>query len=140
MVRAQASWIRVQASEVEFGYCYFNVIIQHDGIYTHAHFYNDADVWKDFGSRLQKFPQTITAQEEFYVEMDMKFGLKALCYDYQGHTAIQVFIDNRDIIPGPYRLEFAIPAEAASINRLGRILTGWSVEDSSEILWQAQTS
>lgn len=130
----------MQAREVDFGYCYFSITIQYGGIYTRAHFYDDIDVWKDFGNRLQKFPQIITAKEEFYVERDMKFGLKALCYDYQGHTAIQIFIDNRDIIPGPYKLEFAIPAEAASINKLGRILTNWSVEDNSEILWQAQTS
>lgn len=130
----------MQASEVDFGYCYFNITIQFNGIHTHAHFHDDIDVWKDFGNRLQEFPQTIIAKEAFYVEMDMKFGLSALCYDYQGHTAIQVFVDNRDIVPGPYRLEFSIPAEAASINKLGRILTGWSVEDNSEIVWQAQTS
>ena len=137
---AEASFIKVQASGVEFGYCCFDVFIQHNGIQTHAYFYGDVDVWKDFGSRLQAFPRTITAKEKFYVEMNMKFGLEALCYDYQGHTAVQVFIDDQNIIPGPYRLEFAIPAEAASVNRLGQILTSWSVESDSEILWQAQTS
>ncbi|QJX45812.1 hypothetical protein HMJ29_02220 [Hymenobacter taeanensis] len=133
-----------RVDEHDCGYCTFSVEITRGILATQITFFDDEDVWKSFGQELISFPRAITSSAEFeagnVASSDGYIKLQVYCYDGYGHTALRVTVDNKLIEPDRQRLEFSIPAEIASINRLGHLLLSWQVDNDSEILWQAQTS
>jgi hypothetical protein len=122
----------------------FDVTISKGKIETHSHFYADVDTWKQFGEQLTTFPKNVADKEVFDASYNGPYRdsllLEAYCYNTQGHTAVRVSADNNEPPPNRCQLDFSIPAEAASINRLGQLLLNWQVENDSEIIWEAQTS
>ncbi len=107
----------------------------------HMHFYGNMATWKWFGKRLIAFSQTT----KDYVLFDTpsyaaQLTLKSYCYDPLGHAAIQVVFHINEAHPYRCRLDFSLPAEVASINKLGQLLSGWQISDGSQIIWQAVTS
>ncbi|MBG8552623.1 hypothetical protein [Hymenobacter guriensis] len=137
--------ILIEASSVEDdGCCTFDVTITRGKIEAHMHFYGNTDAWKEFGRQLTNFPQNVADSHSFESGLNRRHTdfmvLRAYCYDALGHTALQVLLDNNENLPAKCRLEFSLLAEAASINKLGLLLTNWQVEHDSNILWEAQTS
>ncbi|GGG62152.1 hypothetical protein [Hymenobacter glacieicola] len=138
--------IRISASMDEHGYGWgcFDVTISKGETTTHLTFFADEDTWKDFGKELSCFPVAVSATVSFEAGIidtsDSYLKLQAYCFDAYGHAAIRVSVDNRKPDPDRCKLAFSIPAEIASINRLGHLLRNWRAENNTEILWQAQTS
>jgi hypothetical protein len=124
--------------------CTYDVTISKGAIKTHLFFYGDTETWKSFGEQLIAFPQHIEDYPTFVMGDDESFipllVLTAYCYNAQGHAALRVVTDNKESNPDLCRLEFSVKAEVASINRLGKLLSSWQVEDGSEIVWEAQIS
>ncbi|UOQ78169.1 hypothetical protein MUN84_06110 [Hymenobacter sp. 5516J-16] len=122
----------------------FNVTISKGENTTYLTFFADEDTWKDFGKELSCFPTAVSATVSFEAGIidtsDSYLKLQAYCFDAYGHAAIHVSVDNRKLDPNRCKLEFSIPAEIASINRLGHLLGNWRVGNDPEILWQAITS
>lgn len=127
------------------GDCTFDLTVSNKSFRTTVRFYGDVDTWKDFGSQLTKFPKNVKSFVEFDRSQNHPFPadsffLRAYSYNQIGHSAVKVMVDNHDVEPDRYRVEFSFPAEAASINLFGQILLSWDVTDGSEITWEAQTS
>ncbi|MCC2546984.1 hypothetical protein LJY25_11050 [Hymenobacter sp. BT175] len=116
----------------------------YDTIEAHMHFDAYTDDWSEFGGKLMSFPKNPADSVVFEAGIDSSgydfLVLKAYCYDAAGHAAVSVLLDNNQDLPRRCRLEFSIPADAASINLLGSMLYNWKVEHSSELLWEAQIS
>lgn len=136
--------IRFAASVDYDGDCTFDVTISKDKIETHIHFYGDTETWKAFGKQLTNFPQSAAecvvfdaSRNDLYIDSLL---LEFYCYDAHGHAALRVVVDNNEDKHLRCRLDFAIFAEAASINLLGFLLLNWQVENGSGIVWEAQTS
>lgn len=55
--------------------------------------------------------------------------LRAFCFDYSGHTALEVRMEDSSPPPKGYRSLFYAPLPAATINRLGTALALWSSSD-----------
>ena len=124
--------------------CVFEVVVSQGAIESCTHFYGDADTWKDFGNRLVAFPRDITERVVFETgQRHSNFAymsLSAYCYDPQGHAAVKVIADNNAADPYRCKLEFSIPSEVASINKIGQFLLNWQIKNYAAIVWQAQTS
>lgn len=122
----------------------FDVTISKGRIETHTHLYLDSNLWQEFGRQLLTFPENTTAKVVFDATDNgmywQSLRLEAYCFDLLGHTALRISVDNNDPDPHRCRLEFSIPAEAASLNKLGRLLANWQPEHESEIIWEAQVS
>ncbi|WP_170934789.1 hypothetical protein [Hymenobacter gelipurpurascens] len=133
--------IRISASVDHDGDCTFDLTASKGKIEAHGHFFGDLDTLREFGEQLIAFPEAgINSYAAFECDWPIQFVLKVYCYDVQGHAALSVAYDNKEDEPHRCRLEFSIPAEVASFNRLGHLLLTWQVENDSELLWQAQTS
>lgn len=141
--------LKFAASEVINGSCTSDVAISKGLIETHVSFYEYSNAWMTFGEALQTFPlqsQDVVTFKAGAPEPNTNnqrrasILLKAYCYDHQGHTAIQIIVDNNEPLPVKERLELSIVAEAASLNSLGKLLANWRVETESEIVWKAQIS
>ncbi|RYU79910.1 hypothetical protein [Hymenobacter persicinus] len=122
----------------------FDVTIRHRAIEAHMHFYGEPDAWNQFGKQLLSFPRSAVDCVTFEAgsnAQDQDFLiLQAYCYNAGGHSALKVVVADNHNDPSRYRLEFSIPAEPASLNKLGRLLSGWQIENNSEIVWEAQVS
>ncbi|TGE22964.1 hypothetical protein [Hymenobacter metallicola] len=135
--------IKVAASVDYDKDCIFDVFIRKDNSETHITFDGAVDTWQGFAKQLIGFPRNVADTAVFSVEGNSHRDtllLAAYCYDGAGHTALRVATDNNADLPARCKMEFSIRAEAASLNKLGRLLLGWSVENDSEIVWEAQTS
>ena len=136
------------AASIDYdGDCTFDVTISEGSIKTHVFFYGDSETWVTFGEALQAFPlqsQDVVVFEagapEFNTQGYAAILLKVYCYNRQGHTAIQVIVDNNEPLPIKERVEFSILAEAASLNKLGIALANWQIENGTEIVWEARLS
>jgi hypothetical protein len=122
----------------------FDVVVVKGKIESHVSFLGDTNKWREFGYELVRFPEHSLTKAVLQMGGISFWGgdfmLTAYCYDAGGHSALQVLIDNKQENPHRQKLEFSIPAEVASLNRLGHLLLNWQVENNSEIVWQAQTS
>ena len=137
--------INFAASNVESGWGDFDLEITQAEIRAHSHFSGETGGWQLFGQQLQGFPSHLTSRValETRVSEPSIHGyllLEAYCYDAMGHTALRVIADNMEQEPFRQRMEFSIPAEVASLNKLGQLLANWQVADNTEVQWQAQTS
>ena len=122
----------------------FNVVVTKDKIESHVSFLEDTEKWREFGRKLAHFPESSSATALIQMggisSWDGYLMFTAYCFDAAGHAALRVLVDNKLKDPHKQKLEFSIPAEIASLNRLGHLLLTWQVENDSELLWQAQTS
>ena len=137
------SWIKIEYSEdgeyQEDCFGYFYVTIYHGEMKFSRSFYHDCSAWQDFGQELSDFPKTSDSTVTFEM-VSSRLWLQAYCYNPQGHTALRVRVEKQGPDPDKSKFEFSIPAEAASLNQLGRLLAGWPRKDNIELQWQAQTS
>jgi hypothetical protein len=113
---------------------------------VHAHFWDIAEVFKQFGEKLMDFPQSISdvvtleigiVHPGFYQNYLL---LKAYCYDANGHSALKIITHNNKLEPQSQRIEFSILTEAAALNKLGSLLKNWQPQEVPDIVWQAQVS
>lgn len=139
--------ISISASVDEYdddGMCTFFVTVQKGALEVRARFFGNVDSWKGFGQALLEFPKTPTDYVFFHSGTDSvydeKLFLKAYAYGSPTHTALSITIDHQTEPPNDFRIQFSISAEAASLNRLGRLLVNWEVNNTSKIYWQALTS
>ncbi|GAA4375518.1 hypothetical protein [Hymenobacter koreensis] len=128
------------------GDCVFDIEISTPDLKVHSYFWGDVDSFSEFGAGLRGFPRRIDDMVVFETgEESIGLGypyllLTAACYDHFGHSALQIVVNNNELLPRAQRLEFFIPAEVASINALGNLLSNWKCDVDSEVLWEAQTS
>jgi len=108
-------------------------------------FYIDGASLLEFARRLSAFPKSI--QDEVCFRLGSREGswayylsLRAYVCNRAGHTALDVEIDNRE--PGycHARAAFAMAAETASLNELGRKLAGWVERPGDPLVWRARSS
>ncbi|UOQ99198.1 hypothetical protein MUN81_06800 [Hymenobacter sp. 5317J-9] len=127
------------------GDCTFDIDIIRPDVRAHAYFYGDADTFIEFGNKLVTFPQNATETVCFEwgeVGNPSSFGylrIEAYCASPAGHTALRIIVDNNGERAERHRFEFSILSEAASINKLGALLTNWQVETTSQLVWKAET-
>ena len=100
--------------------CAFAVAVSKGTSRSQVLLWGDADTWQDFGQQLTAFPGHAADYVLFEAgSFPARLILKAYCYNAQGHAALRVVIDNSEEEPGRCRLDFSIPAQVASRNRLG---------------------
>ena len=125
------------------GDCEFEVTISKGSIEYSLPFYGCVTDWKVFGEKLLQFPMNVEDQVKFEIGSEhssMWLTLTAYCCDEKGHTALRVVMSKNEAEPHSCRFSFSIPAEVASINQLGFLLSNWQATNGSEITWEAQTS
>lgn len=111
-----------------------------------VHFWDYSDLFQSFGSQLAAFPHALG--EEVQIEIGKQLVglsrsyllLKAYCFDAQGHAALKIVTQNNEAEPQAQRVEFSIPADISSLNKLGTLLKNWSPQGNSEVIWQAHIS
>ena len=118
----------------------FEIHFSSDSVTSHLRFYGYSDAFKEFGSSLILFPQLITDTVSFQVgENDLKWAyymlMKVFCYERNGHTAIQIILDNHQQSPDTIKTEFYIRTVPAQINRLGKLLLEWDPKTEKELIW-----
>ncbi|MDO7852790.1 hypothetical protein [Hymenobacter convexus] len=119
----------------------FEVTISRGSIQHSLRFYGSGENWRTFGNRLLDFPLSVKDQVQFEMgSNNSALMLVAYCYDEKGHIALRVVMNANEDEPHSCQLAFSIPAEAASINQLGFLLSNWQATNGSEITWEAQTS
>ena len=103
-------------------------------------FYGYSDTFQEFATGLIKFPKSITDIVLFEAGGNNKkwayyMQLNVFCYEKNGHTAIQIIIDNHRQSPDTIKTEFYIKTVPASINNLGKQLISWDPKTEKELLW-----
>ena len=135
--------IRIKALNVEDDEIQFEIIVS-NGISTSSlDFYAYFDEFIDFGNKLKQFPKDITDEVQYELgEQDPKWAyymqLKAYCYQSNGHSAIDVVIDNHGAKPYQNQASFSLTTLPASINKLGELLSTWNPKNDKEIEWVAE--
>jgi hypothetical protein len=117
----------------------FEVTIRCRELTACTSFYANRLAWQEFGQHLQQWPllPQVAFQEE---HSSGELRLTAFHYDDNCHTALRVLLNNADVRPGPYRLEFALPVDAAGLATLGGQLAQWPQQDEDELFWEAYVS
>jgi hypothetical protein len=110
---------------------------------TSINFYGYSDEFQDFANELCTFPKSIDNEVKYELgEQGKKWAyyilLRVFCYENNGHTAIQIKIDNNRIEPHKSYSEFYILTVPASINKLGQKLKNWNPKIDMEIEWIAE--
>ena len=125
--------IKVLSFDEGDGLYYYRIILS-NGITTGClEFYGYSDVFKDFGSQLMLFPKNI--RDTVIFDIDKDNYLKVYCYDVNGHSVLNVQIDNYAIAPHHNRCEFSIKTIPASINKLGEALYVWHPMLNNPFKW-----
>jgi hypothetical protein len=118
----------------------FRIGFVNDIVASSLEFYGYSDTFKVFADSLLLFPKLITDTILFQVgEDDKKWAyymlLKVFCYERNGHTAIQIILDNHQQSPDTIKTEFYIKTVPASINNLGKLLFHWDPKIEKELIW-----
>ena len=126
-----------------------DITIVKDKLEAHVYLFADAAMWRNFGRELIDFPrhadERVTLDASRYDPFRDSLFLEAYCYDPQGHTALRVVVGNNQDAPYGYKLDFSIPAEAASLNQLGQLFLRYipeTVVDSAswtDVIWEARS-
>ena len=133
------------STDDDYGYVSFDVIASRDELRVHVHFCEDIELFEHFGEKLMAFPQS----PDDVVELEIgriRSGfqgyllLRAYCYTPNCHAALKVVVHNNADEPQAQRVEFSIPAEVASLNKLGNLLKNWQPSVKPVIDWQSQVS
>lgn len=119
---------------------HYNISLSNGITLSTLKFYHYPDAFKEFASRLLSFPKTIDETVIFEVgEDDEKWAyymlLKVFCYEVNGHTAIQIIIDDHGKGVDKNKTEFYIKTLPASINKLGELLINWDPSMKKEFIW-----
>lgn len=110
---------------------------------TSIDFYGYSDTFNDFATGLISFPKTVNDVVTYELgESGDKWAyyilLKVYCFEVNGHTAIQIKVDNNGKAPYINKSEFYITTVPASINELGKLLLNWNPKVEKEIEWIAE--
>lgn len=110
---------------------------------TSVDFYGHADEFQYFAGKLCSFPESIDDEVKYELgEQGQKWAyyilLRVFCYENNGHTAIQIKIDNNRAAPYKSLSEFYILTVPASINKLGQMLKSWNPTIDNEVEWTAE--
>ena len=121
----------------------FQITLSNSTTLTNFHFYEYTDGFKEFANELISFPKNINDLVIYEVGKNVKswayhMFLKIYCYSPNGYSAIHVKIDNHKELPYSNKVEFAIIAVPASINKLGNLLRDWNPEVQNELIWIAE--
>jgi hypothetical protein len=102
---------------------------------------------QEIGEALQKFPARIGDEycykygsEDPEVSFYRYFVLRAYTIDSVGHCAIQLLINLNTKEPDEGKCQFSIRAEAASVNRLGKLFEDFSKLEHLEFRWSLKES
>jgi hypothetical protein len=127
-------------------YASFDLTASRGVLHVLAHIWDYLDLFEQFGLKLATFPQNLADTVEIEIgQMQPGFSqsyllLKAYVYDANGHAALKIVVHNNECEPQMQRVEFSIPADIASLNKLGNLLKSWLPQENSELVWQAQIS
>ena len=107
---------------------------------TSLEFYGCENEFKNFGLNLISFPKSIddTVIYELGEDNDLwayYIRLKIYCFEPNGHSAIQVLIDNNEKSIHKMKSEFYIKTLPASLNKLGSILNNWNPNVEQKVEW-----
>lgn len=131
--------LRLRFYSINYDSGEFEVLIRFRDLTARISLYIRRDAWQEFGRQLQRWP--LPAQATFVERTDAgELRLTAFQYDDNGHTALRVLLDDGNVWPGPYRLEFALPADGAGLAALGQRLEHWPQGEDDELCWEAYKS
>lgn len=117
----------------------YELVVRCRDLTARFQFYAERDAWRAFGQHIQSWP--LTSQAVFEDQSSSgEVRLVAFRYDDDRHTALRVLLDSAAVWPGPYRLEFALPVDAAGLAALGTQLANWPQQDEDELFWEAYVS
>tara|TARA_R110002124_G_scaffold286085_2_gene465873 strand:+ start:137 stop:565 length:429 start_codon:yes stop_codon:yes gene_type:complete len=123
---------------IQFQFDFFNGINS-----TSIDFYGYDDQFQNFAKELCTFPKNIDSEVIYELgEQGEKWAyyilVRVFCYENNGHTAIQIKIDNNSKEPFKSFCEFYILTVPASINKLGQLIKNWNPKIDKEIEWIAE--
>ena len=105
-------------------------------------FYTGVPCLKEFAESLQNFPKCIGDEVQFVYgsphKEDRKYRhlvVRAYTIGNVGHCAIQLTFNNHEEEPDEGCASFSIAADAAAINRLGKLLQKFSGLQHLELFW-----
>jgi len=118
-------YIKIKASEDEHG-ADFWISASNGSATCELQFYHEKDCFLKFAEALLNFPGSVTDKIIFEASNPL-FELKILvyCYDFLGHSALQIIMDNKEKAPETQKAEFYIKTIPGSLNRLGDLLKNW---------------
>lgn len=131
--------LRLRFHSIDYDSGEFEVLIRFRDLTARLSWYAERDAWQEFGRQLQQWPLTDRATFTGRTA-EGELRLTAFQYDDNGHTALRVLVDDGEVWPGPYRLEFALPVDGAGLAALGRQLEHWPQGEADELCWEAYES
>lgn len=110
---------------------------------TTQDFYGYADNFKEFATGLLSFPKTLTDNVRYELGESGEHWayhilLDVFCHEKNGHSAIDVIVDNNRKRPYSNKSEFYITTVPASLNKLEQLLRDWNPTTENEITWTAE--
>ena len=108
---------------------------------TTQDFYGHGDTFREFAESLRRFPANPKDEVRFELGRDSSewahyILLRAFCFDLSAHSALEIHAVSFAAPPHGHRDRFFVPVEAASLNRLGEMLSSWDATDGSEVEWR----
>jgi hypothetical protein len=93
---------------------------------------------KRFAGELEGFPRTLADEVVWECgDSDPKWyghmRLRAHVIDRAGHSALEVFMDVREAVPGRATSHFFVPCNPADLNELGRRIKAWRLNPSERL-------
>lgn len=122
------------------------IFVSNGQISTSLGFWAYGDDFKEFGTQLTDFPNSLKHTVTFELGEDQNNGemqwayyllLNVFCFAATGQSAIRIITDNHRETPEYQRCEFYIKAEPSSLNRLGNELKNWDPTSEREFQWVA---
>ena len=103
-------------------------------------FYCHAEDLVEFGDSLCSFPRDVNHEVRFELgDPDPKWAyhivVRAYAYDSVGHSAVEIFVQNRFEPPHGAEASFSIVCDPAAINRLGESLKSWARNRDRPLAW-----
>lgn len=135
--------IKIKTLNVEDDEIQFQIDLTNGINSTKIDFYGHTDEFINFANELISFPKNINSEIKYELgEKEEKWAyfilLRVFCYQTNGHSAIQIEIDNNRKEPYKNESEFYILTVPASINKLGQILKEWDPKTKNEVKWTAE--
>jgi hypothetical protein len=106
-------------------------------------YYDNADALTKFSDNLEVFPRHL--DDVFLWELGSEyqedrwgyyFRFRVFVWDSVGHCAIQIRFNNNRDLPFREQSELCIKADAAQINRLGKLFRGFSELKHEVLIWE----
>lgn len=117
------------------------LVVSHGAFAASQDSYISDEEFVQFGKGLQSFPQNLKHEVTFENGSPKPnyycyIRLKAFVYDGVGHTALEVLMENHSQVPYASSSHFYILCEAATLNRLGKMLEEWIRSKEQEFEFQ----